>query len=89
MADGKIQVKLPPAFYWDHRFRDLPSGEVVKETSRYVLVNLTPDELAEIESDASYYATEGKYMGRHLQGIVSSARATLRRIKNLKQQSNG
>ena len=73
--------KLPPRFYYDHRNRDLPSGEIVKETSNYVFVELTDDEKDELVSDARYYVEESSHMPNHLQGLIASARATLRRLE--------
>ena len=73
--------KLPPKFYWDHRSRELPSGEVVKETSRHVHVRLTDEERDELLSDAEYYVSDGKYMSVE-QGLISSARATVKRLRD-------
>ena len=75
----KIIVKLPPIFYFDHKDRDLPSGKIIKQTQTYVMVELTPDELDEIRSDADYYWEMRDEM-TDLRSITSSAGATLRAI---------
>lgn len=78
-----ITVKVPPRFYDDHVSRDLPAGVEVKRTGTSVTVRLTPDEFAELRSDAAYYAQiEGDPW---LRGIISSAKATLNALDRATQ----
>lgn len=76
---GLTTIDLPPAFYDDHVARDLPGGTEVHRTNRWVRVELTPAELAEVRSDAHHYATEPDYRADY-PGLVASARATVRII---------
>lgn len=71
--------RLPPTFYEDHTARDLPAGNVVRETKQHVYVSLDAAEFAELLSDASHYSTPGMYGPEYL-GLVSSARATVRAL---------
>lgn len=73
-------LRLPPRFYADHVSRDLPAGTVVRRTKTGVYVELTEDEVAEIRSDADYYATAGDAFDTDLRGLVASAKATVRAI---------
>lgn len=71
----------PPRFYDDHVSRDLPGGKIVKRTERLVTVELTDDEAAELLSDAAYYVAAGTdVFGTDSLGLISSARATERRL---------
>jgi hypothetical protein len=79
-------IRLPWRFYRDHEERALPSGVVVKQSAAHVLVACTDDELAEIESDARFYADEHGPDGEGLSGIKSSARATIRAIEAYRQE---
>jgi len=83
-ATGSQIVRLPPAFWFDHRDRDLPSGRIVKQAKRYIDVEVTPAELAEILSDARFYATSASEYNADYPGLVSSARATVRSIEKIK-----
>lgn len=75
-----ITVKLPPIFYWDHVYRDLPGGVVIRETKTYVLVRLSTEEASEILSDASYYS-DGDQFESDMRSVVNSAQATVRALK--------
>lgn len=77
----RLVVELPPRFYDDHVARDLPAGEELHRTARMVMVALTRDEWVELRSDAEHYADGmGGELDRSYLGLVSSARATLRRL---------
>ena len=80
VADGLVTVSLPPAFYADHVARDLPAGTVVKQTKKAVTVALTPEELAELRSDASHYAHSMAEAGFEGRGLIASAKATLKAL---------
>jgi hypothetical protein len=77
-----VRLRLPPAFYDDHVSRDLPSGVEIRRTSRYVEIEAEDDDLAEIYSDASYYADPvGGPNWPEGVGIRASARATVKAMK--------
>jgi hypothetical protein len=78
----RLVVELPPRFYDDHVSRELPSGEVIHRTAREVTVLLTEEEWAELRSDAEHYAGGARngFEDPGLLGLVTSARATLRRL---------
>lgn len=78
-----MQISLPATFYWDHVERDLPGGIVLTKSKSKVKVEVTDEELAEILSDARYYASDGRYMGPNFRGVTASAKATVRAIENL------
>jgi hypothetical protein len=74
---------LPPAFWRDHleRCAEHPGTRVVvKDTARRVVVDLDAEALADLKSDADYYAGDGAPDMPGLQGLHASARATLRAI---------
>lgn len=75
-----ITVKLPPIFYWDHVYRDLPGGTIVRETKTYVMVTLNTEEASEILSDANYYS-DGDQFDSDMRSIVNSAQATVRALE--------
>ncbi len=71
---------LPRTFYDDHVDRDLPGGRIIKTTQRQVTVALTQPELAELKSDAEYYASEWRHMGPAYRHLGQSAKATVTAI---------
>lgn len=76
-----IVIELPPVFYDDHVDRALPAGTLVGANRNGYKIRCTEEELREIYSDAKYYAWLGtQELGREYMGLVSSARATVRRI---------
>jgi hypothetical protein len=78
----RLVVELPPRFYDDHVSRELPAGTEIHRTARLVTVELSREDYAELRSDAEHYAG-GRASGfddPDLFGLVSSARATLRRL---------
>jgi hypothetical protein len=82
--------RLPPVFYGDHVARALPENE--QAVSRYAdaaehplrnhRVAVELDELGfdELRSDADYYATSMRSAGYDDQGVIASARATVRAL---------
>jgi hypothetical protein len=76
-----VTYKLPPAFYWDHVYRDLPAGTVERETRRNVFVSLSVEEYDELVSDARHYAYEMGPAGFEELGLISSARATVKALQ--------
>lgn len=78
----KRTIKIPPRFYQDHKARDCgQSGVVVKRTKTYVIVELDQEAWDDLYSDADYYGadnSDGWFDDSGMRGIISSARATLR-----------
>jgi hypothetical protein len=56
----------------------LPAGKVLYRAKRYVRVQMTADELAELLSDAQHYATEDAFGDPWMFGLIYSARATVK-----------
>lgn len=75
--------RVPRIFFDDHEARDLPSGTVVRRNDRFVYVDMTDDEAAELLSDARYYdddalRAEARYeQNDFLLSICGSARSTV------------
>lgn len=77
-----MRLRLPPAFYDDHVSRYLPAGTEVRRTKRYVEVEASDEDAAEIYSDASYYADpSGGPDWAEGVGIRASALATVKAMK--------
>ena len=74
-------IKIPSTFYFDHVNRDLSKGIIIKEyASGKVLVEMNDEEIADLLSDAEYYAEGVDY--QELKGLQSSAKATVRAIND-------
>ncbi len=80
--------RVPRRFWDDHELRiddESLEPEVINETTRHVYLAMTPAQLADLISDAHYYAGEcgAEMVGqdRGMLGIVSSARATLKALE--------
>jgi hypothetical protein len=80
MSQREIIAKVPPVFYWDHCGRDLPAGEVLKETNAYVLIALNQNEYSELLSDAEFHSDCASWAGNEYRGLQSSARAMVRAL---------
>lgn len=86
-VEPRLKLRLPPRFYWDHVARDLPPGNLVKETKESVVVSMRSSELDELISDALYYSEERAAFGPEYFGLCASAAATVRAIN--KQTGGG
>jgi hypothetical protein len=79
-----IKVNLPPTFWEDHLSRSdtLNRDEVEIAFSKRdgFTVELTREQADDLASDADYYVYCGSEMGPEYFGLVSSARATLKRL---------
>jgi hypothetical protein len=84
---ARVELLVPTVFWDDHITRDCEIGAGIAEvdrsielkaTGRGTTVSMTHTAIAELWSDADYYASE---MGRNYPGLASSARATLRAIR--------
>lgn len=80
--DKQMWVEVPNRFWDDHQDRGgSPTAIIVRRKSRTTIVLLDAAALADIESDAIYYADDATADGdRRLIGLAASARATLRAI---------
>lgn len=77
-----VTVVVPSRFYNDHKFREFPSGKVIKEYSNgKVKVVLSQEELRELLSDAMYYSDCADQFDSAYQGVCKSATATVKAIK--------
>ena len=76
-------IKIPQGFYDDHKERDLPSPEIVKETKTHYWIKADDPDIPELISDADYYYTMWN-MGaweNYLFGTCMSAKATLKALR--------
>jgi len=77
-------IRLPRAFYDDHRDRGgLPTPEAVRESPRFVWVRRDDPDLPELVSDAEYYAWKG-WRGEDYEEMAKwgrKAKALLRALK--------
>jgi hypothetical protein len=73
------EIWLPFLFWRDHDERALPSGEFIKLSYNMVRVRVTRKELAEIRSDAEFYA-QGNVDMDDGGSMCRSAAATVRAI---------
>jgi hypothetical protein len=82
--------RVPPTFYDDHVDRDLPAGTVIRRNKKFVYVDLTADELADLRSDAAYYADaldNGEFTDDDwLRSVARSAQST---VAALDKQATG
>ena len=78
-----MQIKVPTRFYQDHcdRSNDIKEliSAIIKSSGNYVVVDLSNDQINELWSDAEYYAEGVDYP--ELQGVMKSARATIKALK--------
>ena len=74
--------RIPPRFYLDHVARGCgETGKIVHSTKNYLIVELDRQALDDLTSDALYYVECADTFDPPLTGLISSARATLRRIR--------
>jgi hypothetical protein len=83
----RLAVVVPQRFYDDHEARGLVVGEVelVKVLARSYRLRMTTAQLAELRSDAAYYADQVDAFDADLRGLCSSAAATVRAIDKATQ----
>lgn len=78
------EYRIPPKFYWDHTYRDLPEQGIsvlVKETRQYVIVRLDDLALADLYGDADFYSDPGIARDMGQPGLAASARATAKALR--------
>lgn len=71
-------IRIPKRFLDDHLGRDLPTPKMVRKTSFHYFIASGDPAMAELIEDARHYA-DG--LDEAPRGIVLSARATLRAIR--------
>jgi hypothetical protein len=74
--------QIPKRFYDDHVDRDLPGGTIIKSTKRHYTIELSDADRDELLSDADYYTDQSAAFDPDLFGVIASARATARAIRN-------
>jgi hypothetical protein len=81
---GALRLDVPPAFYSDHRSRDLPEegGSLeVGRRGRSLIVEMDEAAFRDLYSDALYYSDSGIAADMGLPGLAASARATVRALR--------
>jgi hypothetical protein len=87
-SDELVEFTAPERFWQDHCDRSndyeaLQQAEV-RATSKGIVVRLTKEQLSELESDAEFYSYMGvREFGFEYAGLISSAKATVARIRTL------
>ncbi len=84
--DSKPSLKtyrLPPKFYFDHIYRDLPEegiSSVVSRSKTQVFVEMDAAAYDDLRGDADYYSDSdiAKEMG--MPGLAASARSTVKAL---------
>lgn len=76
-------IRIPKRFLDDHLERDLPTPEIVRETSFHYFIASGDPTIGELIEDARHYA-DG--LDEAPRGIVMSARATLRAIRQVEDR---
>lgn len=74
-----MKVTVPRKYGLDAVERGLDIGEVVRVTARHITLECTAAQLAELRSDAEYYADEVGFSD-HARGYCRSARAALKAL---------
>jgi hypothetical protein len=81
------EIVVPRTFWQDHMQRCDDLGDLEENTisctARGALVHVTMDQIRDLATDASYYVECGDDMGREYFGLISSARATLKRLAKI------
>jgi len=72
---------LPKTFVMDSLARDLDIGVIQTQNKTRVTLAATDTQIAELLSDAEYYATEARYMGSDYRALGRSALATVNAIR--------
>lgn len=81
---ARATYRVPQRFFDDHVERDCSrTSRIVGEEDGLYLVEMDGDGWSDLESDADYYVSMGvSELGREYMGLVSSARATLKRLRD-------
>ena len=78
-----IEITVPKVFWDDHVDRDLDDDTVIiKHMAKHYTLSMSVEGWSELWSDADFYIYMGiGSLGFEYGGLVSSARATLKRMK--------
>jgi hypothetical protein len=76
------QIRIPSRFIDDHFDRGLPTPQDVGNSDRYAVILADDPATSSLLDDAEYYASPSG-PDASPQGIVSSAKATVRAIRNV------
>lgn len=76
-------IRIPWVFALDHDERDLPLPEIVRATKSHWFVRADDPALRELLDDAEHYAHPYGPDGEGLGGLRSSAKATVRAIRDV------
>jgi len=75
-------IRVPERFYVDHMERALPTPEDVGNRRSHAMIRADDPALGELLDDAEHYAYPHMF-GREYAGLVASAKATVRAIRNV------
>lgn len=78
-----VTLQIPAKFWDDHHIGRgcSETAIVIKENKQLVTVELDDEAWGDLYSDASYYAEQdGSVWASDFRGLISSAKATLRRM---------
>ena len=75
-------IQIPTMFWTDHQFRcgGYGKAKVIKSGAKLTTVRLDQEAWENLYGDAAYYSTQS--FAFDLRGLISSARATLRRMES-------
>jgi hypothetical protein len=74
--------KIPPRFYLDHVARGCgETGKIVRSTNNSLTVELDTQALDDLLSDALYYVECADTFDPPIPGLIASARATIKKLK--------
>ncbi len=80
-----MKIRIPSRFYYDHKERDLDTPVNYSKAKSYVVIDSDDPALPELLSDAEHYASdtggEGGFFSTGNGGLVLSARATIKAIR--------
>jgi hypothetical protein len=81
---------VPERFYTDHVGRGLPAGEAIGRVSSGIVVEFDRAGFADLLDDARFYVEMGvSEFGPDLLGLISSARATVRKLESFMESGGG
>ena len=86
------RIKIPKRFYDDHRYRECgQTGKIVKEYAAHYLVELDQEAWDDLYSDADYYGMDNpdEDLWQNYRGVILSARATLKAMKEYEREGEG
>jgi hypothetical protein len=76
-----MRIQIKPKYGQDAIDRCLDIGTYITENKAAMVLECTPEQLAELKSDAGHYAHPGNYNWEEYRGLILSARASLKMIQ--------